>query len=519
MMQTKKTVLSFFIWVLSLLVIGGLYATVSYAVALTLCGGQSVYAILSASAFALFFIVLYFLSKAFLAKKWNLKRIDESKITIFVLPTLVLVGVIARLILFVYNNRPIVITDGTFYQSAMIFATNEKIEFLANGLENLYILVLHGLFFLLGNNPLVGVVFDICLYFCTLVMMLFSIRRLCGGLTATITIALLGFLPHMTQLIFTMTPGVFGLFLFAACLSFISKLMESYRLGEEDAVGTYLYSVFAGFMVGLGIYLDLRMAVLLFLLPGVLFLKDNKDCRKSLCVLTLLEYLGAVCGFVLGLWGGGYYFQNGLNFANSFLQYKSQYTYDKEWLIPSYEITANSYISLVILGFMMLSVWSFLFEKRNRITIHCFGFLLLFAAEIFLLNLTPMEGVLTFYFALLASLGFTGMLIPFGAVYEEENSVKQEEEGKENAEKEPLIKNIEEIEAEEAEEEANPVTVINPIDEKKEEKIAPGMPLPNPLPVPKKRERKGMDYAKEVKEEDLHFDVEISDEDDFDIQL
>ncbi|MCR5319589.1 MAG: glycosyltransferase family 39 protein [Lachnospiraceae bacterium] len=462
--------------------------------------------------------MLYFLSKAFLAKKWNLKRIDESKVTIFVLPTLVLVGVIARLILFVYNNRPIVITDGTFYQNAMIFATNEKIEFLANGLENLYILVLHGLFFLLGNNPLVGVVFDICLYFCTLVMMLFSIRRLCGGLTATITIALLGFLPHMTQLIFTMTPGVFGLFLFAACLSFISKLMESYRLGEEDAAaGTYLYSVFAGFMLGLGIYLDLRMAVLLFLLPGVLFLKDNKDCRKSLCILTLLEYLGAVCGFVLGLWGGGYYFQNGLNFANSFLQYKSQYTYDKEWLIPSYEITANSYISLVILGFMILSVWAFLFEKRNRITIHSFGFLLLFAAEIFLLNLTPMEGVLTFYFALLASLGFTGMLIPFGAVYEEEASAgKQEEAENEETSAEPVIKNIEDIEAEEEE---SPVTVVNPMDDRVEEKIAPGMPLPNPLPVPKKRERKGMDYAKEIKEEDLHFDVEISDEDDFDIQL
>ncbi|MBQ5376409.1 MAG: hypothetical protein IIU45_06025, partial [Lachnospiraceae bacterium] len=69
------------------------------------------------------------------------------------------------------------------------------------------------------------------------------------------------------------------------------------------------------------------------------------------------------------------------------------------------------------------------------------------------------------------------------------------------------------------EEEESPVIVVNPMDDRVEEKIAPGMPLPNPLPVPKKRERKGMDYAKEVKEEDLHFDVEISDEDDFDIQL
>ncbi|MBR1849402.1 MAG: hypothetical protein IJ791_09250, partial [Lachnospiraceae bacterium] len=97
----------------------------------------------------------------------------------------------------------------------------------------------------------------------------------------------------------------------------------------------------------------------------------------------------------------------------------------------------------------------------------------------------------TFYFALLAILGFAGMLIPFGGVYEGESSVKQEDEGKENAEKEPLIKNIEEIEAEEAEEEANPVTVINPIDEKKEEKNSTWHATSKSTPCSEKKRAQG----------------------------
>lgn len=40
--------------------------------------------------------------------------------------------------------------------------------------------------------------------------------------------------------------------------------------------------------------------------------------------------------------------------------------------------------------------------------------------------------------------------------------------------------------------------------------------IENPLPLPKKREHREMDYAYEVTADRMHYDVEVSDEDNFD---
>ena len=44
----------------------------------------------------------------------------------------------------------------------------------------------------------------------------------------------------------------------------------------------------------------------------------------------------------------------------------------------------------------------------------------------------------------------------------------------------------------------------------------PGQPLHNPLPVPKKHQKKNLDFRKEIEEKDMHFDIEVKEEDDFD---
>lgn len=42
--------------------------------------------------------------------------------------------------------------------------------------------------------------------------------------------------------------------------------------------------------------------------------------------------------------------------------------------------------------------------------------------------------------------------------------------------------------------------------------------IKNPLPLPKKKERKGLDYPLQVADEDMKFDIEVSDDDDFDLK-
>lgn len=51
---------------------------------------------------------------------------------------------------------------------------------------------------------------------------------------------------------------------------------------------------------------------------------------------------------------------------------------------------------------------------------------------------------------------------------------------------------------------------------KEQEKPAPGEPLHNPFPVPKKKVRLMMDFGHPVKEADMKFDINIKDGDDFD---
>lgn len=56
------------------------------------------------------------------------------------------------------------------------------------------------------------------------------------------------------------------------------------------------------------------------------------------------------------------------------------------------------------------------------------------------------------------------------------------------------------------------------ITEKKEqEKPAPGQPLHNPLPVPQKKSRPQADFGYQVGEADMKFDIEVADDDDFDV--
>ena len=52
------------------------------------------------------------------------------------------------------------------------------------------------------------------------------------------------------------------------------------------------------------------------------------------------------------------------------------------------------------------------------------------------------------------------------------------------------------------------------------ENVAPSKPIPNPMPVPQKKEHKPMDYDKKVKKssnDDWDFDVNVSDDDDWDV--
>lgn len=54
-------------------------------------------------------------------------------------------------------------------------------------------------------------------------------------------------------------------------------------------------------------------------------------------------------------------------------------------------------------------------------------------------------------------------------------------------------------------------------EKKEQEKPAPGKPLHNPLPLPKKKNRGQADFDHSVREADMKFDLDVADDDDFDL--
>ena len=94
-----------------------------------------------------------------------------------------------------------------------------------------------------------------------------------------------------------------------------------------------------------------------------------------------------------------------------------------------------------------------------------------------------------------------------GAAEEMESEEAVEATEEEEVQVVEVAESAEEIEANE---ETEPTVDLKQVDD------LPGM-IPNPLPLPTRRPHMAMDFAIEVTEEDMHFDIEIEDDDDFDV--
>lgn len=95
---------------------------------------------------------------------------------------------------------------------------------------------------------------------------------------------------------------------------------------------------------------------------------------------------------------------------------------------------------------------------------------------------------------------------------ETEGTAEEESAGEESAEEESVEEvSAEEVQPESEEEKADP-EVYEDIGEEEEIQL-----IPNPLPLPKKREKQGMDYPLQLTEEEMKYDIEVDENDDYDI--
>lgn len=412
-----------------------------------------------------------------------------------VLPTVILIGTILYLVLYMLYHVPLTLDDDSFYRQAVI-SVGKSVPFAVHGASWLYTCLLHIMLLVFGNTPFAGVVLQIILFFMCLLFLYIGMQSCAGILSAAVSMALLAFLPVSRQFLFSLTPEFFylALYLFGFCLCGI--FFKNFRDKSRTSLIQYFFAFLLGLYIGFLLYLDLS-GILLYFLFAVLFFAD-KEKRKQAAGINLTILSGIAVGSVLSVLPASR--TGGMTPMQCLEEICELYAKNagigseilkraKALPLPDTTLTG----SLLLLSFAFFVIPSFFIRKRNQSV--AFILNLFFVYGLYVIFSVPMnmQMMVTCFWCILAGIGFNGIVC--------------QAEGNANKKK----KNLEEKVMD-----ARKTTEVQ-TETEEQEKPAPGEPLHNPLPVPKKKSRTQADFAFPVEVSDMKFDIEVSDDDDFDV--
>lgn len=343
-----------------------------------------------------------------------------------------------------------------------------------------------------------------------------ALRSLAGKLPAVTVTAALAFLPVFPGL--SASGGQYGFFLTAAAvlLFFSSLYIENLSAGlafqkvpsvRKSAVG---WAVLSGLLAGAAVFLDSAFVPLLlfpiwasiFVLPADRTQQGVRSVRKAggkkraagIAVLVLSAVLGYAAVLVLQVWISGagpleaLMDRYGL-LAGSFGQLPAETGIF--WMIP-------------VICLCILYIFAFFDQQRNVGSVWLLPFLLSTFRCVFAQSGGAECAVALLFWLIMAGMGL------HGAFFREVKRKGRREAG---------------VSASVVSASAVPATAVPGENGGIEERISterrplPGEPIPNPLPGPKKHERREMDYAFEPGEDRMFFDIDrVEEGDDFDYQ-
>lgn len=462
----------------------------------------------------LFFIsslVLYLIVRLIAGRTGKLNVAKSAKIAgeILMLAGLLSVGVLYRLALF-----PDPLESNPYFELAAVNSTQMPAP-LAHGALYIYILLLHGLFMVVGNNLLAGIILQLVLQFAAAVLVYFAVRKIAGVLPAIWTFGFFMSAPIFVKESLIYSPVNLYLLLFGVVLLFFAALLNVIKNVNIFRWYHYIAVFLFGISVSFLIYSDAVGMVLLVICISMLGV-CGQEKKKPVLPLLVLALLGVVLGLlgifavdawqsnsnlsaIAGVWGWLFIPESYINFSYMFSQLFSK-------------LGDNLVVSVLIFAGIAWGIFGFFSEKKKESQSM---WVLLALSAILLSCVCPAAGNMDRSFPALLGmiiLAGKGLQLAFSNKKTEEFPVEEvlseeliadEVIPDEIIAEEPVAEEPEEPVAEEIiAEESFPVREIKYIE--------------NPLPLPKKHVKKTMDYGYEIPEEQLVFDIEISDDDDFD---
>ena len=352
----------------------------------------------------------------------------------------------------------------------------------------LYLYLLHGAMLFMGNKAASAVCLQILLLIGAAFALYFGIRRLCGRTAAFICVAFLGFSPYMLAETGRLTQLLLFLIVYGAALYFVGSISDREKTWREDRLYMLFSYLFAGLLTGFCLYLDVAGISLLIFLTGVICFDVRHHADRQNGVLAFLCCLAAAAL--------GYVGAHGVRSLGGGSLTASIYGQLELYLPGDFRIPvtggAASWDTYVLVLLMAVGVYGFWFSRRIRDKgMWLFAAALLMGIQCFgICNTDYFDGYGLLY---LFCAAMAGCSVSDLFVTEQETSEPDEPGSPEMSDEMEMISldmsNLDRS-AESAPDASNEIQFIE-----------------NPLPLPKKKVHRVLDY-----------DYEVADDDDFDIQ-
>lgn len=391
---------------------------------------------------------------------------------------LVFAGVLYRICLYVESGADrIVVTE--FYQKAMVKA-GEHVESMRHGLSYLYMLCLSVCMSFLGNKPVVGVWLQIVIQAATLILSYVLLKKIVGRIPALFLLSVLAFSPAYAEEIFILTPECLFLLIYLIGIYTTVNLVMNYCIHDAGTAAGTAGILSAGIMIGILAYLDPVMFTLIVFLTGIMIGKNVS--RKKSVLLFFLSLVVSNMAFAGALFLDALLYGRGISeSAAVWGGYTIYAPFSQNTMVICYmeSFLREGFLIVIISAFLIMAFWN---QKKLQNCTPWIALLILMLAGISFSRLQFL-----FVWSILAGIGLQQCFVSNQA----EHTASETE-----VEKEKMIMDEKMAEPE----------------KEKSVKL-----IENPLPLPKKHEKREMDYQYQITEDKMKFDVEVADGDDFDI--
>lgn len=392
------------------------------------------------------------------------------------------------------------IAGDPMYELAKVNVLDDFPQFAHRGAET-YFYLLHGVMIFLGNRPESAMVLQLVLLVIAALCVYFGVRKGAGCVAALCSVAFLGFAPFFVVETCKLTPFLLVVIFYSLAIGSSFSLPERLQGGKIALVAQCLWT---GFLIGCCCYLDMAGITLLVFLTGsvCLFQKDEDENEENEQENSVVfSFLGCVVTavFVYGF----------CHFMRSFFATEAFASMNEQLMLYmptefSLPITVDLGVPLwdipILALLMSVGIFSFWISRKVKLkAVWLFTAGLLFFMQCMHMNETECFNAYALLFLLCVAMAGVSVAELFGEKYVP--SVTEAIEDEQESEPE----SVHEMENETVSGKENETIPAQSQPEDVEQKPEIHY-IENPLPLPKKKERKVLDY-----------DYEVADDDDFDI--